>query len=384
MSEFERLLGEMRGRVDALVDAALARVGERFPDWAAGSAFGLRQVRGYAHGAILTELRDFGRDTLPVACPEPAAIAARAVARAGELEVFAGVYRSLQATLWEAWFELVEDSPLESAERRALLRRGSDFFFRYADLLADFVTRIYREELARLHADGAHRRFNAVKALLGADPISPAALDFDLGRHHLGLVAWGEAGERAARELASLLGRPILIVAPIPTARWAWISGTRPLEAGERRLIASFPPLPGAGLALGLDEFGEAGFRATHRQAQRARLFAPPAEPSLTLYSDVAVEALATENPDEARNFVARELRGIDDDSAISSRLRDTISAYFAAEQNAASAAALLDVHEQTVANRLRGAEERLGHPIGGRRVELELALRLRAALRRE
>ena len=384
MSEFERLVGEMQGRVEALVDATLERVGQRFPDWAAESAFSLHQIRKYAREAIDAELSDFGRETLPVTCPESAALAARAVARTGELEAFANGYRSLQAALWEAWFGLVEDSPLQGAERRDLLSRGSDFFFRYADLLGDYVTQVYREEAGRLHANGTHRRFNAVKALLDGDPASLAGMDFDLRRHHLGLIAWGPDGQRAARDLAAALGRPILIVAPIPTTHWAWVSGTRPFEAAERRAIASFQPAPRAGIALGLEEFGEHGFRATHRQAQRARLLAPSTEPSLTLYSDVAVEALASENAEEARNFAARELGAVGDDSATSRRIRETLVAYFAAGHNAASAAARLGVHEQTVANRLRTAEELLGHPIGTRRVELEVALRLRASLDRE
>ena len=100
-------------------------------------------------------------------------------------------------------------------------------------------------------------------------------------------------------------------------------------------------------MALGLDEFGEHGFRTTHRQAQRASLLAPTAEPSLTLYSDVAIEALAAENPEEARNFVSRELGAIDDESANSRRIRETLAAYFAAEHNAASAAASLGVHSK-------------------------------------
>jgi DNA-binding PucR family transcriptional regulator len=98
----------------------------------------------------------------------------------------------------------------------------------------------------------------------------------------------------------------------------------------------------------------------------------------------VAVEALASENRADARAFVAHELRGIDDDSASSLHIRETIAAYFAAEHNAASAAAALGIHQQTVANRLRAAEDRLGRPVGARRVELETALRLRACLDRQ
>lgn len=144
--------------------------------------------------------------------------------------------------LWEAWFALVEDRrDLDVEERRELLSRGSDFFFRYADLLIDFITAIYRAERARLGAGNGQRRFRAIKSLLDDEP-SPAPAGLDLEQHHLGLLAWK-----------------------------------------------------------------------------------PPA-----------------------------------------------------------SAAATLGVHEQTVANRLRTAEERLGHPIGSRRLELEVALRLRASFGRE
>lgn len=104
---------------------------------------------------------------------------------------------------------------------------------------------------------------------------------------------------------------------------------------------------------------------------------------SVVFYADVAVEALASDNQADARAFVAHELRGIEDDSPSSQRIRETIVAYFAAEHNAASAAAALGVHQQTVANRLRAAEERLGQPVGARRVELETALRLRSCLGR-
>ena len=138
----------------------------------------------------------------------------------------------------------------------------------------------------------------------------------------------------------------------------------------------------GARIAVGLEGFGEPGFRATHRQALRARSFARLDDPPLLRYEDVVVEALGTENDEDARSFVAHELRGIDDDSSRSGEIRDTLAAYFAAQCNAACAAATLGVHQQTVANRLRAAEQRLGYQsIGDRRVELEMALRLRDAL---
>jgi hypothetical protein len=385
MNEIDRLIGDLEARLDALADAILGRMDQRWPSWSTGTAFSLEQIREFGRRSLETELLAFRRDSLPKRCPELDAAAARMAARVGEPEPFLSAYRAAQVTLWEAWFELVEDSDLDGAERREALSRGSDFFFRYSDLLSDYVAAVYREEAIRLRGDGRQRKFEAVKLLLKGDPAdlqgSAGMLDLELGQHHLGLVSWGESGEQAARELASVLGRRLLLVAPLAGTWWGWISGTRPLEGTARRAIERFEPAQGAGLSIGMEEFGEEGFRVTHRQAQRARLLAPETEPSLTLYADVAVEALATENTEEARNFISRELGAIGDDSPTSQRIRETLTAYFAAEHNAASAAASLGIHQQTVANRLRAAEERLGHPISARRIELELALRLRRAL---
>jgi len=101
----------------------------------------------------------------------------------------------------------------------------------------------------------------------------------------------------------------------------------------------------------------------------------------VTHYEEIALEALAGQNEPEAAAFVSHELAGIDGDDERSRTLRDTVSAYFAAAHNAAAAAAALGVHEQTVANRLRLVERRLGQPVTSRRAEVETALRLRSYL---
>jgi hypothetical protein len=381
MSEFDRLIGEMEARIKTLVEATLERLSQRFPGWETDSAFSRRQAADFVELSLQGCLAALRRETLPQRCPEVDATAARTVARVGEIDAFANGYRAAQAALWEMWFCLVEDSGLQGDERRQLLSRGSDFFFRYADLLGDFVTVVYREEREALHADASQRRFNAVKVLLeGEQPPSANGIDIDLHQHHLGLIGWGENCEAGARALAKELGRPAFLVTPLPGTCWSWISGSRPLEDPLRRRIGRFQVPAGSQLALGMEEFGEHGFRTTHRQAQRARLLADQRRP-VTRYADVAIEALASENTEEARRFVARELGAMNDESPTSQRLRETLAAYFAAEHNAASAAATLGVHQQTVANRLRAAEERIGHQVGARRVELELALRLRDSL---
>jgi DNA-binding PucR family transcriptional regulator len=108
--------------------------------------------------------------------------------------------------------------------------------------------------------------------------------------------------------------------------------------------------------------------------AQRA---AAAVDSAVVHYEDIAVEAIALRDEEAARDFVASELRGIDGSDTRSTRLRETLEAYFASGQNAAATAAALGVHEQTVGQRLRAVEERTGRPIIERRAELEVALRL-------
>lgn len=381
-ADFDRLAAGLEGAVDSLAASVLARArdrglsGPREPDLRA-------RLGDFLRASLAAQLRSFRLGALPERCPEADAEAFAALAAVTELELLLNGYRLCQMTLWEAWFAHVEDSRLAAAARRRLLGCGSDFFFRYADLLSGYAVEAYRRQAQAPPAGGEDRRLRAIEGLLGGDPLAASGLDLDLERHHLGLIAWGEDPAAAARRLAGTLGRPIFALASPEGARscWAWISGTRPLGAPEQRVLGAFQP-EGAQVALGLEGFGEEGFRASHRQARRAQRFAAAPGPSLTRYEDVVIEALAAENEEDARAFVAHELRGIDDDTPPCRRIRETLAAYFAAECNAACAAAALGIHQQTVANRLRSAEQRLGRDsIGGRRVELELALRLRTSL---
>lgn len=379
--DFVLLAGELDASLDSLAATALARLREALPAWMVDTVFAEKEVAEFVRASLRAELRYFRRGILPDRCPEVDAAGAQTAARVGELKVLLSGYRIVQMALWERWLDLVDGSAKGSQVRHELLKHGSEYFFRYAALLSDYVTDLYQRELEQVVRSGDQRRFHAIKDLLEGKFPDGSSLDLDLDQHHLGLVSWGEGGEVAGRELASALGRPLLAVSPFDNSWWGWISGAHPLGPGEERELQQFRPASGAGIAVGLEAFGEAGFRATNRQALRARWVARKTDRSMVFYADVAVEALASDNQADARAFVGHELRGIEDDSATSRRIRETIVAYFAAEHNAASAAAALGVHQQTVANRLRAAEERLGHPVAARRVELETALRLRACL---
>lgn len=383
----ERLAGDLESQLDGLLDAVMLRVRRVDPGPSAGGALNARRwgpIEELTRSALRAELRGFRTGLLPERCPDQLAASISGQARAGAMQLLLASCRVAQATLWEAWFALIEDSAeLLGAGRRDLLQRGSDFFFDFGSMQCQAIATACQEALRSPLPPAEERRWRTIEAILDGERSAAASLGFDLERHHLGLITWGDDPHASAKELASGLRRPLLTVAPPDEGQscWAWISGIRPLAPKEQRLLRSFAPR-GGGIALGLEASGLDGFRATHRQAQRARRFAPDEGPALMRYEDVAVEALVCENEDDARAFVEFELHGIEDDSETSRRLRQTLQVYFASESNAASAAATLGVHQQTVANRLRAAEERLGHQsIGARRVELEMALRLRSSL---
>lgn len=383
VEEFLRLIERLEGRLDSLASEGVEAMRDWMPAWVLEAEAVWSQIVECVRGTLRTEWAGFRDGVLPGRLPEIDATTIVLAARIGDLAAVQSGYRFAQMSLWGSWFELVESSGVEEELRRDLLQVGSRYFFQYADLVSRYMAEGYQRSIERAAESGEHHRFEAIKSVLEGDPLSRSHVDFDLNQHHLGLVVWGDGGDEAVRSLAARLGRRVLLTERLRGNWWGWVSGPRPLTADQEALLRDFDAGRGVRIAFGFECYGEQGFRATNHQALRAQWVAP-AGPAAIHYADVAVEALATEAQQDARAFVERELRGIDDSSAASARLRDTLAAYLAAELNAASAAAALGVHHQTVANRLRTIEERLGRPVGTRHLELAMALRLRGCLTRE
>ena len=378
---FQRLVGRMVDSVDAEVDAYFERLTEEEPYWGRERPELFDTYRMITRASILAELeclRDGARppDELPEADLEFARGAARIGAQPTDL---GGAYRRGHACHWEAWFALVEAEGLDPEHRRALLARGSDFFFDYATRLSHMTLERYTRERDLMLSDREQRRVHLVHELLAGNDVDPTALGYDPAGSNLAFVAWGDGAPEAARAAGAALARPLLVVGVLEDETWGWLGGSAAPDTGQRLARADLPG--GAALAFGDDAAGTEGFVLSHEQARRAERAGRRSGRPITHYADVALESLAAVDEDAAAAFVARELRGIDGDDTRSARLRDTLRAWFASGQNAAAAAAALGVHEQTVAQRLRTVEERTGHPVAERRAELETALRLRELL---
>jgi hypothetical protein len=376
---FDELVDALEARVDATVDVHIRRMRDHYPEQAVGDPVIEQRIREFSIESMLTEYGWLREGELPPEAPPRDAEGARELARLGiPVDWVLTGFRVGHRCHWEAWMDLVETRVDDAAQRRELLDRGSRFFFDYVDRLTALITEEYERERQRLRRKRGSERVVLVHQFLNGAELDSEALGWPLEHHHLGLLAWAEGGDRSLRDLAALLGRPLLIVeSGVDQAWFGWASSATPLDAADRRAIESFRAQWGR-IALGLEASGGEGFKLANRTARRAGWVAWYTPDAVTHYRDVALEALAIEDADSARRFTEEELRGFDDDSTRSVRLRETLAAYFAADHNAAAAAARLGVHQQTVANRIRAAEELLGAPVAARRAELELALRLR------
>ncbi|WP_354697984.1 hypothetical protein DSM112329_03644 [Paraconexibacter sp. AEG42_29] len=133
-------------------------------------------------------------------------------------------------------------------------------------------------------------------------------------------------------------------------------------------------------LTVGEPATGITGFRRTREQAREAAtvqhmlLDAPP-----TLwFRDVWLETVLLQDTSRARAFLVAQLGQLLPPGAVNDRVCETLLAWLSTGSHVA-AAATLGIHENTVRNRLRQAEAAIGGAtIQHRRVEIEVALRLR------
>ena len=117
----------------------------------------------------------------------------------------------------------------------------------------------------------------------------------------------------------------------------------------------------------------------SHQQASAAFPVAMRSPKSITRYADVSLIASMLQDEVLVRSLDDLFLAPLTEERDGGAVLRETLRAYFTAERNVSSAAAMLDVTRHTVTNRLHAAEERLGRPLATCATEVEVALRLHA-----
>jgi hypothetical protein len=370
----DALLSRLRPR-RAEVEEALVAVALEIEPRVGADPEGLAGLRAAAAATVelIEALIARGKDWTP-RLPEPAVAQVRYLARAGvPLDVVMRGHFATTSVCLE--FATAEIEELPAATLPYLVEIQSA----HGDYLMGAVSAAFEAELERIQrAPGNRRREERVERLLAGGAADDTGLDYDFDTWHLGLIAVGPDAETTLRRLSDRLGCRLLLVARGAETAWAWLGSARPVAFAElERSVgggAGAALVSGPSLAAGESRQGIDGWRLTHREARTAAELARPN--SLTRCADVVLLAATLRDRELAAILVDLYLGPLAT-SRDGEALRATLRAYFAADCNAASAAASLGVDRQTVRRRLRRVEELLGRNLDRCRVELEVALRV-------
>lgn len=374
------ILGELRSavadgllcRLPELQEAALA---------ATGGSHGESQLQGAEIRVMLESMVTMIRRLQPPPrLPSVVVEAARRGARLGvRNEALVETHTVLHRLVWAAILEQVRCMNCDTEEQAFLLRQISDPLIALLGRVVQAIASEYVDSSRRMRVTHEERSFEIVGDVLSGRVVETAELAYDLDAMHVGLVACGKNAREVVRSIASSLDRIVLVAARGPEPVWAWLGGRRAVPTAGIKRVAALSSAH-AYLAVGEPASGVAGFRLTHRQAQRARLVQQRRPARVTRFADVMLEAAALVDEELARSMVDTVLGPIDSHrNAI--KWRATLEAYFRSQQKVACAAQLLHVDPRTVQYRLSAIEQRMGVPIPTRQAELEVALRLRSLL---
>ncbi|HEV7399807.1 MAG TPA: helix-turn-helix domain-containing protein [Solirubrobacterales bacterium] len=215
------------------------------------------------------------------------------------------------------------------------------------------------------------------KRLLAGDPIETGALAYEFEDWHVGVVARGAGAASALRDLADAADRRLLLIRPEGRTVWAWFGGRRRIAVAEFAERIALGKEGDVLVALGEPARGLEGWRLTHQQASAALSVAHQGNERVVRYADVGLLASISRDPVLAKSLHLLYLAPLADGRDGGIELRKTLRAYFTAGRNVTSAASALGVSRQTVGNRLRVIEEKLGRTIESCAPEIEVALRL-------
>ena len=326
---------------------------------------------------------------IPSGALEFADVAAYLDIPAAELEK---AYRVGIASLWWRWWSVARTRADDASGLEELIGGPTRTIHLYFDHVLDAVIPRYQEVSAELNRSRRdHRRIVLAQILDGSIDAITEELDrilgYSLGDAHLAAVIETPGISPPTSEIARLRdaadARGTLMAQHTARTWLVWLG--RPGGFGPTNLSRLRSALVDTGLTIAVGEpaNGLAGLRRTRQHAletQRVQ-HALGIDGCRCLWAhEVRLETLLLSDKQRARDFLTDELGALGAGDSFTARLRETLLAWLTMGSHG-SAAAMLGVHENTVRNRLRAAEELLGVPLTGRRTELMVALRLERLL---
>ena len=305
---------------------------------------------------------------------------ARIIARRGIEDTSRVAYSAGQNAVWTVWMTTVFSVTDDPAELHEVLDISARSTFAFVEGMLELLRREIERERGQVLSAENLQRLSVITRLIdggfsarlvrelryAVDLYAQTAVVLTLPAGSERLLAWVE--EVATTLSPRLRRRPLSVVVDAGTV-WAWF----PSDLLEERLdlvlgetLAARAPAQ-ARAAVGPTLAGFDGFRAL-RDAQAAAEVAH--EPVVT-YAEVILATLVRGEPDRARAFISSRIGGLDREE------RELLRAYLAARGSPTRAAAATYSHRNTVIERIRRMEPRLGAPLRGGELELALALEL-------
>jgi DNA-binding PucR family transcriptional regulator len=394
-SAVEELAGELLPRTPELARGMADHLYEAIPELSSIEDDELRaELRGSTEANIgqILRLLARGAGTDDVVVPHEALEFLRGNVRRGiPLAALLRSYRLGHAWLWERWSQELQHRVEDSGELAAGQDRSSAFMFAYVDKVCDGLVDEFGTERERMIRSATQLRAETVRAILAGEPIDDEAasrrLGYQLQRHHVALRITAAGSqvtgfERAVEEAAAALGIGEPLVVASGAARVdAWCGSFDPPVTDS---LERYEPPPGVLVAFGRPGKSIAGFRSSHAEALQAARIASLVRDGtsrVTGYAAVELVSLLAADMPRARTFVAAQLGPLASRAEAAERMRETVLAFLACGGSATRVAKKLYVHQNTVAYRIKRAEEMLGRKVNDRPIELTCALKLAAVL---
>lgn len=389
----QRLLPQAANIGAQVTERLIVAVPEVLPPSIPEALEAVRESNEQNVGAVLSMLA-FGMTPASVEPPIGTVKILRHLATAGvDLMIVQRAYRHAHAYTWDAWAEFVHGQDLPPDILRGVLLHSTRCMFEYFDSGASKYVERHRQEFPVLV--GAQSRRVLIEDIVGGQTIdAPRArreLGYDLSGQHLALVLaplhdLSEA-TAAAEAVSNFDARMPVLVQPLADgSTWLWLSSRQPLSEEVLRAIERLP-LQDVVVGMGEPGRGTEGFRRSHTQAEQALRVARLRSLSTARtvrYRDVEQLILLTADPTHAQEFCLRRLGPLAERSEAAAKARATLRVYLDNDCSKARVAAIMGVHQKTVAYRLATAEQLLGKPISGAVTDLAAALLIDLALHGE
>jgi len=368
------LAARLRAHAPEIEKAIFTRIrssSESVPDEDPAYVAGLQGAVAEALNYGFESIEKGGESSVPIP-PETAQQARRAAREGVRLDTVLLRYSAGNKSLEE--FIVAESDGIPS---QVLCQILSDQGFHLARLM-ESVSAEYRDELEQTRRSSAQRRGDRVLHLLKSNSVAmPADLDYDFDVWHVGMILVGPNAEKSARAFAESLGCRFLPVVRDHEITWTWLGNSQqPAVATLGRFLVANTPTD-ISVAIGEPRKGLDGWRQTHYEAQaalQAMLYRPK---PVTRCRDVILDSAVLRDQWLTKSLIETYLAPLDGQGNSGEALRKTLRAYFAADQNVASAALALGKSRNTVERHLHRVEEKLDQTLNTCNAQLQVALRV-------